>query len=55
MFLGLLDPDLEPALDSDPSINKQMMKRAGSASGSVSQRYRSKDPDQDQNVTDPEH
>jgi hypothetical protein len=34
---------------------KRAGSRAGSASGSVSQRYGSEDPDPNQNVTDPEH
>jgi hypothetical protein len=32
-----------------------MTNKAGSESGSVSQRYRSPDPDPYQNVTDPQH
>ncbi len=73
MFLGLLDPDPDPlvrSMDPDPSITKQNIKKnlnsdfyliriPGSASGSISQRHGSADPDPDadphQNVMDPQH
>jgi hypothetical protein len=73
MFLGLLDSDPDPLVrGTDPDLENVLKKLvfcwhlegqctkiavSGSASGSISQRHGSADPDPDphQNIMDPQH
>jgi hypothetical protein len=50
LFISVVDPDPDPGPQ-----NPHVFGPPGTGSGSISQRYRSPDPDLNQNVTDPQH